>query len=127
MPVPRMVMGDNVRVKALVGTSSIAADAQAGESTSHKGSWFERDKWPQPNADTGAALQVQTLNFTGIKCSDAQPLQLVLVADKMSCAQALPGPQSQCASSAIRAQLSCACREAKVSTGACGSIGQPGV
>lgn len=48
-----MVMGENVRFKALVGLSSLAADEKATESNSYKGHWFACDKWPAPSEDTG--------------------------------------------------------------------------
>lgn len=49
-----MVMGENVRFKALVGSTSLAADEQARDSDPDKAHWFERSKWPAPNEDTGA-------------------------------------------------------------------------
>ncbi|CAL8461617.1 g1148 [Coccomyxa elongata] len=48
-----IVMGENVRFKALVGLTSLAADEKATESNSYKGHWFARDKWPAPTEDTG--------------------------------------------------------------------------
>ncbi len=51
-----MVMGENVRFKALVGLTSLAADEKATESNSYKGHWFARDKWPAPSEDTGLLL-----------------------------------------------------------------------
>ena len=47
-------MGENVRFKALVGSTSLAADEQARDSDPDKAHWFERSKWPAPNEDTGA-------------------------------------------------------------------------
>ncbi|EIE22084.1 hypothetical protein COCSUDRAFT_43058 [Coccomyxa subellipsoidea C-169] len=48
-----MVMGENVRFKALVGLTSLAADEKTSESDPGKEQWFERAKWPAPNEDTG--------------------------------------------------------------------------
>ncbi len=47
-------MGENVRFKALVGLTSLAADEKTSESDPGKEHWFERAKWPAPNEDTGA-------------------------------------------------------------------------
>jgi hypothetical protein len=51
-----MVLGENLRVKALVGLVSIQADARATHAATYKGHWHERSNWPRASAETGMCL-----------------------------------------------------------------------
>lgn len=53
-----MVLGEHLRVKALVGASSLEADArESGPSTSTEDLWFKRERWPPPSDVTGSCQQ----------------------------------------------------------------------
>ena len=48
-----MVLGDNLRVKALVGAGSLAADAAESQSSTTADQWWQRSSWPPACEATG--------------------------------------------------------------------------
>ena len=50
-----MVLGDNLRVKALVGGSSLEADARESASSTTADQWWQKGSWPAASESTGAS------------------------------------------------------------------------
>ncbi len=59
----RLVMGDQLHFKALVGTASLEADARAGPGGAAEDDWFAASRRPALTETSGALLLSSTLEY----------------------------------------------------------------
>ncbi len=112
-----MVLGDDLRMKALVGLASVEADAKATHAASYKDHWHERRNWPPASEETGLNPTFERLTA---------PFRVTIQQPRMYSQSKPPFGLFQCRCTVVNVLiLGMSCRAAQIPSGPGSRLRQP--